>query len=67
MAQVIVPAEAKGAVLASSEGLSFWGGVDPASGKVWNSYLRKGGGKTLTSQLLFRFARPLPPVRRNTP
>ena len=39
---------------------------DPASGKVWNSYLRKGGGKTLTGQLLFRFARPLPPVSRST-
>jgi cell wall-associated NlpC family hydrolase len=38
---------------------------DPDSGKVWNSYLRKGGGKVLTSQLLFRFARPLPPVNRS--
>ncbi|HCQ59174.1 MAG TPA: hypothetical protein DIU10_14915, partial [Sulfitobacter sp.] len=38
MAQVIVPAEAKGAVLASSEGLSFWGGVDPASGKVIDAH-----------------------------
>ncbi|MGR3474086.1 MAG: aconitase X swivel domain-containing protein, partial [Sulfitobacter sp.] len=38
MAQVIIPAEAKGAVLASSEGLSFWGGVDPATGKVIDAH-----------------------------
>ena len=38
MAQIIVPAEAKGAVLASSEGLSFWGGVDPATGKVIDAH-----------------------------
>ncbi len=38
MAQIIVPAEAHGPVLASPEGLSFWGGVDPASGKVIDAH-----------------------------
>jgi len=33
---------------------------DPVSNREWNSYLRRGGGKTLTAQLLFRFGRPLP-------
>ena len=33
---------------------------DPGSGKTWNSYLRKGGGKVLSGQLLFRLGRPLP-------
>jgi len=37
---------------------------DPDSGKEWNSHLRKGGGKTLTGQLLFRFGTPLSPQRR---
>ncbi|NUH64929.1 DUF521 domain-containing protein [Sulfitobacter sp. S0837] len=38
MAQIIVPAEAHGPVLASPEGVSFWGGVDPASGKVIDAH-----------------------------
>ena len=38
MAHIIVPAAAQGAVLASSEGLSFWGGVDPATGKVIDAH-----------------------------
>ena len=33
-AHAIVPGEASGPVLPSPEALSFWGGVDPASGKV---------------------------------
>ena len=32
---------------------------DPKSGKEWNSHLRRGGGKTLSAQLLFRFGSPL--------
>jgi cell wall-associated NlpC family hydrolase len=30
---------------------------DPRRGKVWNSYLRRGGGKVLAGQLFFRFVR----------
>ncbi len=38
MTHVIVPAEAKGPVLALSEGLSFWGGVDAATGRVIDAH-----------------------------
>ena len=38
MTQIIVPAVAEGAVLASAEGLSLWGGVDPASGMVIDAH-----------------------------
>ena len=38
MAQLIVPAEVEGPVLVCSEGLSFWGGVDPESGKVIDTH-----------------------------
>ncbi len=38
MAHLIVPAETHGAVLVSPEGLSFWGGVDPASGTVIDAH-----------------------------
>jgi len=38
MAQTIVPAEAQGDVLVSSEGLSFWGGVDPEDGRVIDAH-----------------------------
>ncbi len=31
---------------------------DPDSGKVWNSFLRRGGGEVLAGQLFHRFARP---------
>ena len=33
---------------------------DKGLGRILNSHLRRGGGKTLTGQLLFRFGRPLP-------
>ncbi len=33
---------------------------DPKSGKTWNVPLRRGRGRILTSQLFYRFARPLP-------
>ena len=38
MAQLIVLAEASGAVLVSPEGVSFWGGVDPDSGVVVDAH-----------------------------
>lgn len=48
MSKLIVQADAAGEVLHCSEGLSFWGGVDPASGKVidvhhpWNGHSLAG-------------------------
>lgn len=33
---------------------------DPDTGEMWNSYMRRGGGKVLTGQLFYRFGRPLP-------
>ena len=33
---------------------------DKTLGRILNSHLRRGGGKTLSGQLLFRFGRPLP-------
>jgi cis-L-3-hydroxyproline dehydratase len=38
MAEIIVPAEASGPILALPEGLSFWGGIDPASGTVIDAH-----------------------------
>lgn len=38
MAQLIVAAEAAGPVLALPEGLSFWGGIDPATGVVIDAH-----------------------------
>ncbi len=38
MAQIIVEADASGPVLASAEGLSFWGGVDAATGRVIDAH-----------------------------
>ena len=38
MAQSIVPGQASGPILAFSEGLSFWGGVDPATGVVIDAH-----------------------------
>ena len=38
MAKLIVPAEVEGPILVCSEGLSFWGGVDPESGKVIDAH-----------------------------
>ena len=38
MAQIIVSAQARGPVLAFSEGLSFWGGVDAATGQVIDAH-----------------------------
>ncbi len=33
-ARFIIPGDARGAIVAADEGLSFWGGVDPATGRV---------------------------------
>ncbi len=38
MAQLIVPATVDGPVLLCSEGLSFWGGVDAATGKIIDAH-----------------------------
>lgn len=38
MGIAILPGNASGAVLAAGEGLSFWGGVDPASGRVIDAH-----------------------------
>ncbi|WP_281968445.1 aconitase family protein [Roseovarius nanhaiticus] len=38
MGQIIVAADASGPVLASAEGLSFWGGVDAATGRVIDAH-----------------------------
>ena len=32
--QTILPGQAQGPVIASDEPISFWGGVDPATGRV---------------------------------
>ena len=37
-ALAILPGRARGPVLASPEGLSFWGGVDPATGRVIDAH-----------------------------
>ena len=34
MGQIVLPGVAEGPIIATSEGLSFWGGVDPATGRV---------------------------------
>lgn len=34
MARILNPGKASGSILSSPEGLSFWGGVDPTSGRV---------------------------------
>ena len=38
MAQLIVPAEVEGQILICSEGLSFWGGVDPDTAAVIDTH-----------------------------
>ncbi len=51
MAQIIVEAAAKGPVLASAEGLSFWGGVDAATGRVIDAH-HPLHGRTLGGTIL---------------
>lgn len=43
MAHLIVAAEVEGPVLACAEGLSFWGGVDPASGTIIDAHHPRRG------------------------
>ena len=43
MAHLIVPAEVEGQVLVCSEGLSFWGGVDPVTGRVIDAHHAQHG------------------------
>ena len=51
MARIIVPGTAKGPVLAFSEGLSFWGGVDAATGRVIDAH-HPFCGETLGGKVL---------------
>lgn len=51
MAQILVSAEAHGPVLCSPEGLSFWGGVDPASGVVIDAH-HPLSGQSLAGKIL---------------
>ena len=37
-ARVLLPGRARGPILACEEGLSFWGGVDPATGRVIDAH-----------------------------
>lgn len=43
MAQLVVPAEVEGQILVCSEGLSFWGGVDPDSAEVIDAHHAQHG------------------------
>ena len=38
MATTILTGSASGPVLASREGLSFWGGIDPATGRIIDAH-----------------------------
>ncbi|MCQ0092141.1 aconitase X [Roseovarius sp. M141] len=51
MAHLIVPAEAAGPVLALPEGLSFWGGIDPATGTVIDAH-HPACGQSLAGKLV---------------
>ncbi|MDA0961654.1 MAG: aconitase family protein [Proteobacteria bacterium] len=51
MARIIVPGTADGSVLAFSEGLSFWGGVDAATGRVIDAH-HPFCGETLAGKVL---------------
>ena len=43
MARAIIPGEAKGPVIACDEGLSFWGGVDPDTGRIIDTHHPQAG------------------------
>lgn len=51
MALLIVPAVVEGDIVAFDEGLSFWGGVDPASGAVIDAY-HEGLGQSLSGKIV---------------
>ncbi len=38
IASAVLPGHASGPVLATAEGLSFWGGVDPATARVIDAH-----------------------------
>lgn len=48
--QVLVPGTARGAVLATNAPLSFWGGVDPATGLIIDSH-HELCGQNLTNRI----------------
>ncbi|HVG47685.1 MAG TPA: DUF126 domain-containing protein, partial [Rubellimicrobium sp.] len=50
-ALAIIPSEAEGDVIACEEGLSFWGGVDPATGQVIDAH-HPLHGQTLAGAVL---------------
>jgi cis-L-3-hydroxyproline dehydratase len=50
-ATIILPGSAEGPVLASTEPLSFWGGIDPATGKVIDVH-HPLHGQTVTGAIL---------------
>jgi cis-L-3-hydroxyproline dehydratase len=51
MAQLIVPADAEGAIVSYAEGLSFWGGVDTDSGVIIDAY-HAGHGQPLAGKIV---------------
>ncbi|MEM9974986.1 MAG: DUF126 domain-containing protein, partial [Pseudomonadota bacterium] len=51
MPQSIVPADASGEVVCTTEGLSFWGGVDPATGVVIDAH-HPLKGRSLTGKIV---------------
>jgi predicted aconitase/predicted aconitase with swiveling domain len=38
VARILIPGHARGSILASPEGLSFWGGVDPTTGRIIDAH-----------------------------
>ncbi|MFX0540846.1 aconitase X [Roseovarius sp. S4756] len=57
MAQTIVEADASGPILASAEGLSFWGGVDAATGMVIDAHHPLQGASLAGTVLLLPTSR----------
>lgn len=51
MLQLIVAADAEGPVLPLGEGLSFWGGVDPATGRIIDTH-HAAHGETLAGKIV---------------
>ena len=52
MATTILTGSASGPVLASREGLSFWGGIDPATGRIIDAHHPLHGASILGKILL---------------
>lgn len=51
MAVAVIPGQAAGRILALDEGLSFWGGVDPASGCIIDTH-HPQAGEVVTGRIL---------------